>query len=248
MANAPAFELTAYKGQPWRALEAQHQIATRRLASSLRRQAILEQLLDAESKPAVPADAAHLHYLAATPFRYRPRHASRFRAAGRRGVWYGAGDVRTALTEAGFWRWHFWRQSPDSKFPEQAILLTAIRGRINTRALLDLTAPPLVSERCNWLEEAPYSHTVKLGAEAAAQGVQVIRYESLRMRQLHDREHALCYAVLSPAAFAGNGIALRSERNFALYLHPGGADVIASAGPERFSLAIAAATAAHPGE
>lgn len=238
MATAPEFSLTGYRGEPWRALEAQHQVATRRLVSTLRRQAILEQLLNEQSKPSLPSDARHLHYLAGTPFRYRPKHASRFRAAGRRGLWYGAGERITALTESAYWRWYFWQQSPGSKLPEQAILLTAIRGRINTRALLDLTAAPLANRRRQWLEEPPYPETIKLAADAVAQGAQVIRYESLRVLQLHHRENALCYAVLSPHAFSGDGIVRGSERNFALYLHAGGADVMASTGPERFSLSL----------
>ena len=236
MATAPAFKLSSYQGQPWRALEAQHQIATRRLATSLRRQAILEQLLDNESKPQMPRDTGHLHYLAATPFRYRPKHASRFRPAGRRGLWYGAVQITTALTEAGYWRWRFWQQSPSSKLPEREILLTAVRGRINTKALLDLTAPPYVENREQWLEESPYHHTTQLGLGAAQAGVQAIRYESLRAIQQLNRRNAACYAILCPQAFAGNGIVAKAERNFALYLHTGGVDILASTGAERLSL------------
>jgi len=238
MATAPAFKLSSYHGRPWRALEAQHQIATRRLATSLRRQAVLEQLLDNESKPAMPSNTMHLHYLAATPFRYRPKHASRFRPAGQRGLWYGASQITTALTEAGYWRWHFWHQSPSSKLPDREILLTAVRGRINTQALLDLTAPPYVKDREQWLEEPPYHHTPQLGLAALGGGAQAIRYESLRAIQLLNRRNANCYAILSPQAFAGDGIVAKAERNFALYLHPEGVDIIASTGYERLSLSL----------
>lgn len=238
MATARAFETRSYRGRPWRAVEAQHQIATRRLTTSLARQQLLEQMLDTQSKAPVPAAAAHLHYLAATPYRFRPRHASRFRAPGARGIWYGAGELSVAVTEAGYWRWQFWRQSPASKRPDNAILLTAIRGRINTQALVDLTAPPLNADRAKWLENPPYPQTTALGAAAAKAGVQVIRYESLRALQLLDRAGCACYAVLAPAAFAGNGIEAKSERNFAVCLHGGGADIMATAGPERYGLAI----------
>ncbi len=63
----------------WRGVEAQHRVATMRLVDSLDDQAMLERLLEA-SKPALPPAADGLHYLLATPFRYRSPHGSRFRA------------------------------------------------------------------------------------------------------------------------------------------------------------------------
>ena len=51
-----------------------------RLADSLEEQALLETVLE-DSKPQLPPAARRLHYLLATPFRYRPHHGSRFRAA-----------------------------------------------------------------------------------------------------------------------------------------------------------------------
>jgi hypothetical protein len=65
----------------WRGVEAQHRVATLRLADNLDEQAGLEALLDA-SKPPLPAAAHEQHHLIAAPFRYRSRHPSRFRAPG----------------------------------------------------------------------------------------------------------------------------------------------------------------------
>src|SRR2546430_15000299 len=74
-----------------------------RLADSLEEQAALELLLEA-SKPPLPPAVRRLHYLLATPFRYRPHLGSRFRAAFDAGVWYGAEALRTALAEKSYWR------------------------------------------------------------------------------------------------------------------------------------------------
>ena len=63
----------------WRAVEAQHIASTLRLVASAEEQLVLERLLE-RSKPAIPADAADLHYLLATPFRYASPIGSRFRA------------------------------------------------------------------------------------------------------------------------------------------------------------------------
>jgi len=52
-------------------VEAQHTASTMRLVDSLEEQASLELVLE-ESKPPLPPEARRLHYLLATPFRYRP--------------------------------------------------------------------------------------------------------------------------------------------------------------------------------
>ena len=53
----------------WRAVEAQHIASTLRLVANVEEQLVLERVLE-RSKPKVPSDAADLHYLLATPFRY----------------------------------------------------------------------------------------------------------------------------------------------------------------------------------
>lgn len=90
----------------WRGVEAQHVVSTLRLVDDPDEQALLEQLLD-DSKPALPAAAQGLHYLLATPFRYAPAHASRFRAAHAKGQWYGAETLFAAGAEVAYWRHRF---------------------------------------------------------------------------------------------------------------------------------------------
>ncbi|MEA3158569.1 MAG: hypothetical protein QOD95_117, partial [Gammaproteobacteria bacterium] len=69
----------------WRAVEAQHIASTLRLVANIEEQLVLERVLE-KSKPAVPDDAADLHYLLATPFRYASPIGSRFRAPADPGV------------------------------------------------------------------------------------------------------------------------------------------------------------------
>src|ERR1700741_5051582 len=76
----------------WRAVEAQHHVSTLKLVDTLDEQRQLEDLIEA-SKPAIPPECRHLHYLLATPFRYGAVYpkGSRFRRAGlSEGVFYGA--------------------------------------------------------------------------------------------------------------------------------------------------------------
>ena len=85
----PKFKFTAYEGRPWRVVEAQHVVATRKLVDSDEEQSILEDLLDS-AKPPKPYDeeCKSYHYLLWTPFRYPPlQYGSRLGSPERRGLW-----------------------------------------------------------------------------------------------------------------------------------------------------------------
>jgi hypothetical protein len=165
-----------------------------RLVDSLEEQATLESILE-DSKPALPEGTHALHYLLATPFRYRPHTGSRFRAPLQSGVWYGAETLRTALAEKSYWRLRFLLDSPGT--PElKAVPHTAFRAAVRARAALDLTREPLLRERPAWTSRTDYARTQELATAARAAGIQCIRYESVR-----DPEHAACVAALTPAVF-----------------------------------------------
>jgi hypothetical protein len=191
---ALASEAHAYARALHRVVEAQHRASTMRLVDSLEEQAALESILE-DSKPALPEGTQALHYLLATPFRYRPHTGSRFRAPLESGVWYGAETLRTALAEKSYWRLRFLLDSPGT--PQlKAVPHTAFRAAVRTRAALDLTREPLVGERPVWTSPTDYAPTQSLATTARAAGIQCIRYESVR-----DPEHAACVAVLTPGVF-----------------------------------------------
>ncbi len=165
-----------------------------RLTDSLEEQALLEAVLE-ESKPALPAAVRRLHYLLATPYRYRPHVGSRFRAALEPGVWYGAEALRTALAEKSYWRLRFLLDSPAT--PDlKPVPHTAFQAAVRTQAALDLTRAPFVRERAAWTHRADYQSTQALALAARAARIELIRYESVR-----DPGHAACAAVLDPRAF-----------------------------------------------
>jgi hypothetical protein len=175
-----------------------------RLTDSIDEQALLESVLE-ESKPALPAPVRRLHYLLATPYRYRPHIGSRFRAALEPGVWYGAEALRTALAEKSYWRLRFLLDSPAT--PDlKPVPHTAFRAAVRSRAALDLTLAPLVRERAAWTHSASCASTQALAAAAREARIDIIRYESVR-----DPEHAACAAVLDPRVFgAGQPHALET--------------------------------------
>ena len=82
-------EIRALRLSPWRVVEAQHQVSTRKLVDSADEQILLEELIE-RVKPA-DRTGGRWHYLLATPFRYPPlRHGSRFGGRHEPGIWYGS--------------------------------------------------------------------------------------------------------------------------------------------------------------
>jgi hypothetical protein len=179
----------------WRAVEAQHVVATMALVDSLEEQLVLERLLDA-SKPSVPAEAAGLHYLLFTPFRYAPPPGgSRFRAPDDPGVFYAADEVRTACAELGYWRWRHLLDTPAlNAMPSrpQTVFRTRIAGDT-----VDLRGAPFARDRAAWTDPADYGECQRFAKAAREANVAAIRYESVR-----DPEHGGCCAVLALRAFA----------------------------------------------
>jgi len=120
-------------------VESQYIISTVPLVDTLDEQARLEELLD-ETKPPVPPACRHLHPLLFTPFRYTPRHGSRFRRAGQRdGAFYTAEQVETAIAEMAFYRVLFYAESPETLIPADFAEYTAFSVSVATDALIDLT-------------------------------------------------------------------------------------------------------------
>lgn len=189
-------EAFAWQGSGWRAVEAQHQVATMSLAlGSPADQALLEVILD-EAKPPVPDDLTGLHWLLATPFRYRPLAAgSRFRRPDDPGVFYGAEDRQTACAEAGYWRLRFWLDSEGLAGRRAALQLTLFEFHGATPRALDLTREPLVADWELWTHRNDYRATQELAVQARAAAVALLRYESARFPA------GFCLAVLTPAVF-----------------------------------------------
>lgn len=178
----------------WRAVEAQHRVSTMVLVDTLDEQALLEHILD-DSKPPLESSQRSLHYLLFTPFRYPPLPSgSRFRGPQDPGVFYGAEETRTACAELGYWRWRLLNDSPTlASIPPvpQTLFRTAVAGRA-----VDLRTPPLSGRHAQWTDPADYSACQQFAREARAEGVRIIRYQSVR-----DPQAGGCAAVLSHAAF-----------------------------------------------
>jgi hypothetical protein len=212
-------EVRPWEGSGWRAVEAQHRNATIALTRGDRnRQALLEEIIEEQAKPALPANAAGLHFLLATPFRYRspPPDGSRFRGRHDPGVFYGAESVKTACAEAGYWRLRFWMDSEGLRTKAASLPMTLFEFHGATHASLDLTRPPFLARRKLWTQPGDYGETQALAQGARAEGVELIRYESVR----HPVD-GRCLAILSPAVFRAVAEPYRhQQQSWSLFLGP----------------------------
>lgn len=193
--RAVASSARAFSLKPWRAVEAQHVVATTPLVDSRAEQLVLEELLE-QSKPPLPEGTGELHWLLFTPVRYPPPPGgSRFRGEHDPGVFYAADSLETACAELGYWRWRHLRESPAmDHIPTRAQTVFQVSVKAGG---IDLRTGPFVRSRAKWTSPDDYAETQKLGRQARKAGVGLIRYESVR-----DPQHRGCVAVMTPAAFA----------------------------------------------
>ena len=183
-----------YQGQVWRLVEAQHRVSTMKLVRGLADQRTLEELLD-DSKPAVPADCAHLHYLLFTPFRYPARHATRYRRAGlTEGVFYAGETLKTAAAEMAFYRLLFFLESPDTAPPVGTMEMTAIAAALKVDHCVVVAPDDLALN-----DPVNYAPCHDLADQARGAGAGVIRYPSVREKGGWNVAVLTCAAFSDPA-------------------------------------------------
>jgi hypothetical protein len=171
-------ELRALRLSPWRAVEAQHHVSTRKLVDSAEEQALLEELIDRAKPPDITA--GRLHYLLATPFRYPPlRYGSRFATRSERSLWYGSETQRTAFAEVAYYRLLF-LEGTRADLGLVTTALTVFTVRMRSANGIDLVAAPFDRHRAAIASPARYTESQALGAAMREAGVELFRYPSAR--------------------------------------------------------------------
>jgi hypothetical protein len=167
-------------GRLLRLVESQEEVATTQLVSSLERQAVLEDLLEA-TKPPRREGTERLHYLLATPFRYPPlKHGSRFGSRIEPSLFYGSLGLNTVLAEAAYYRFVFWQGMtvpPEGKLVTQHTMLEA---EYQTKRGLQLHAPPFAAHRKLLTHPSDYAATQELGSKMRQAGIEAFEYTSAR--------------------------------------------------------------------
>lgn len=178
----------------WRAVESQHQIATRKLVDTDAEQLLLEQLIDSV-KPPVRAGGTR-HYLLFTPFRYPPLpNGSRFGTSLERGIWYGSERQATLFAEVAYYRLLF-LHGTRARLAMVETELTAFRVLVRTTRGVDLTRAPFSAFEGELASRTTYSRTQALGRAMREAGVEAFRYLSAR-----DAGRGANVGVFDPAAF-----------------------------------------------
>ena len=187
-------ELRTLRLSPWRVVEAQHQLSTRKLVDSAEEQELLEELIEKVKPP--DRTGGRLHYLLFTPFRYPPLpHGSRFGTRRERGIWYGSVEQRAAIAEVAYYRLLFLEgTAADLDTVETA--LTAFTVAIRTARGIDLAAPPFAAHRRAIASPTSYASSQALGAAMRAAGVEAFRYPSAR-----DAGGGVNVGVFAPSVF-----------------------------------------------
>jgi hypothetical protein len=187
-------EIRPLQDSPWRVVEAQHLLSTRKLVDSAEEQELLEEMIDRVKPPDITG--GRIHYLLSTPFRYPPlAHGSRFGTRRERGIWYGSVERRTAFAEVAYYRLLFLAGSSAS-LGTVTTALTAFTAKIKTTRGIDLATPPFDAHRRAISSPTSYSSSQALGTEMRKAGVEAFRYQSAR-----DVEHGANVGVFVPTAF-----------------------------------------------
>lgn len=186
-------------GRLLRLVESQEEVATTQLVSSLERQAVLEDLLEA-TKPPRRVGTERLHYLLATPFRYPPlKHGSRFGSRIEPSLFYGSLGLDAVLAEAAYYRFVFWQGMtvpPEGKLVTQHTMLEA---EYRTERGLQLHAPPFAPHQKLLTHPSDYAATQELGSKMRQAGIEAFEYLSAR-----DPEGGVNVALFTPDALPRN--------------------------------------------
>lgn len=197
--NLTEVSLCSLSGVLLRLVESQEQVATNQLVSSLDRQMVLEEMLEA-TKPRLRSGTEGLHYLLATPFRYPPlKHGSRFGKRSEPALFYGALETRTVLAETAYYRFLFWYgmvTPPANKLDTQHTLFGA---EYRTDKGLRLQEQPFLGHRELLCNPSDYRASQALGTDMRTAGVEAFEFVSAR-----DPAGGINVALFTPAALSGS--------------------------------------------
>jgi hypothetical protein len=214
-------ELEGLSGSCWRLVEAQHRVSTLKLVDTVEEQGVLENLIQ-NTKPLLPPECEHLHYLLSTPFRYGAVYptGSRFRRSGlTEGVFYAAEEPHTAVAEIVFYRLLFFAESPATPWPPNAAEYTAFSVRYATERGINLTRGKLQRDKALWMHMTDYGPCQELSDTARSAHIDVIYYMSVR-----DPRHGFNVALLTCQVFTKSKPV--SEQTWHIRLSDAGAQAI----------------------
>ena len=165
--------------KPFRVVESQYVVATRKLVDTDEEQAILEALIDTV-KPPIPVGMTHLHPLLFTPFRHPPlRWGSRFGTRSERGLWYGSIALPTAFAEVAYYRLVFLEGTRADLSPI-TVELSSFVASVDGKRGIELARPPFAAYEAQISSKTSYGDSQALGREMRAAGIDLFTFKSAR--------------------------------------------------------------------
>lgn len=192
---AEKFKNQSKKIEPWRVVEGQYDVSTRKLVDSLEEQAILEEMIDSV-KPKLRDDLHELHYLLSTPFRHPPlKNGSRFGTRQERGIYYGSETPATSFSETAYYRFFFLNgMTQDPGLVELNHTLFQAQGF--ARSFADLTEESFQGFQGELASPVSYEWTQLLGTAMRKDGMDAFRFQSAR-----DPEKGINFGIFEPQVF-----------------------------------------------
>jgi RES domain len=169
-------------GRGFRLVECQETVATTEIVSTLESQALLEEMLEVESKPRYQPGTEHLHYLLSTPFRYPPlQYGSRFGGRFEPSLFYGGTSEHATLCESAFYRFFFYYDMETP--PIHGVVQTQhtlFKFQYKTDAGVKLQNPPFDIYQDALRDPASYKTTQALGTAMREDEIKGFEYLSAR--------------------------------------------------------------------
>lgn len=180
----------------WRGILTEYFTASLKLVDDADELQVLEEMLESHT-PTLHSNQEDKHAQVLAPFNFRPKHASRFRAADRSGFWYGASTLEASQSEVAYWRMVFIRDSVGLLKEEVVTDHSFFQIDVSGRGI-DLMSPPWSEHRDIWRHPNDYKATQALAEAAEANHIEWMQYESVRA------PHAALSVVFTPNALHGS--------------------------------------------
>lgn len=169
-------------GNGFRLVESQEEVATTEIVSDLKKQSVLEEMIEEFSKPDCFPGTEHLHYLLFTSFRYPPlKHGSRFGSRLEPSLLYGGTTEYVTLCESAYYRFFFYN---DMEIPPPSQVLktqhTIFSFDYQTDLGLQLQNSPFDRYENELRNPKDYSATQELGSAMRSDGIKGFEYSSTR--------------------------------------------------------------------
>jgi hypothetical protein len=168
-----------YSGSVYRVVNADYDISTRQLVDNTQEQFILDNLiLDKPRK----LEEKNLHPLLSKPFRKPPlKDGQRFHRKHETSIFYGAKNLKTALTEIAYHIFRLIRKS-DAQLSAISPSYMCFMVSVETSKAIRLTENPFNDYRAEISHPSSYRISQELGSLIRQTGVELFDYYSARDR------------------------------------------------------------------